>query len=163
MIRIEIAKGVSERVERRDNGCEGPLNSACNPVTAVIPDPTDGRCVIASIGLRHIVLELGRVLRVCGTSVSVISELPCARQPPNGHCSLGIFGLARDSTGFWTVSGGALYHFRGDTIDQHESIPKLQHRAGIAYSEAIPGLLIVSTDINWRKSVSGPTPLIGSR
>jgi len=77
---------------------------------------------------------------------------------------LGIFGLAPDSsTGFWAVSGSTVYHFRADTIDQRESIPKFQRRAGITYSEAIPGLLILSTDINWRKLVSGPTPLIGSR
>lgn len=163
LIRVNVVTGVSRYVERRDNGCDGPLNRECNPVTAVILDPNDGRCVIASIGLRH-VMELGRVLRVCGTRLSVVAELPCPGRPAAEHCSLGMFGLARDGrSGFWAVSGSTLYHFRGDTIDQQVPIPKFQNRAGLAYSEAIPGLLVLSTDINWRKSVSGPTPLIGSR
>lgn len=163
LIRIDVATGVSEHVERRENGCDGPLNSECNPVTAVIPDRTDGRCVIASIGLRHLDMEEGRVLRVCGTSVKVVVELPCPQQPPHGRCSLGIFGLAPDSSGFWATTGSALYHIRADTIDQKQSMPKLRRLAGLAYSDAIPGLLVLSTNINWQRSTSGPTPLIGSR
>ena len=164
LIRIDVATGVGERVERRDNGCYGPLNSDCNPVTAVIPDPVDGRCAIASIGLIHMGMELGRVLRICGASVTVLAEIPCPRQPPRGQCSLGFFGLAADdSAGFWATSGSTLYHFRADTVDRQEPIPRLQRRSGFAFNDAIPGLLVLSTNINWRASVSGPTPLIGSR
>lgn len=96
--------------------------------------------MIASFGLLHLGMEIGRVLRVCGSSVSVVAELPCAGQPGDRHCSLAIFSLARDSsTGFWAVSGSTLYHFRADTIDQREPIPELQRRAGRTFVTSCKG------------------------
>ena len=166
LTRIDLATGASERIEQRgvDGDCAGPLNSACDPITAVIPDAANERCAIVSIGLRHMVMELGRVLRVCGSKVTVLAELPCPgwRQgdPP---CSLGVFGLAPDNDGFWASTGAGLYHFRGGIIDKQRANPKLEHHSTLSYSSAIPGLFVLSTDINWRASVSGPTPLIAVR
>ena len=166
LTRIDVETGVSERIEQRgsDGGCSGPLNSACNPITAVIPDATDGRCAIVSIGLRHMGMELGRVLRVCGSVVTVVAELPCpGSRRVEPLCSLAIFGLAPDSGGFWASTGAGLYHFHARVMDQHRSMPTLQQHSTLSYSDAIPGLLVLSTNINWRASVSGPTPLIAVR
>ncbi|MFL5563220.1 MAG: hypothetical protein ACJ79K_17270 [Gemmatimonadaceae bacterium] len=164
--RIDLATGASERIEQRGaaGGCAGLLNSACDPITAVIPDPANARCAIVSIGLLHMGMELGRIVRVCGSRVTLVAELPCPDQrqsdPP---CSLGVFGLAAATDGFWASTEAGLYHFRGSVIDQQLPTPAMQRHSTLSYSDAIPGLLVLSTDINWRASVSGPTPLIAAR
>lgn len=164
LVRISPATGASVRVDRRDtrNLCAGPLNSECDPVTAVIADPTDSRCVVASIGLRHM-LEHGRVLRVCGTEVSVIAELPCTGWKPGQlPCSLGVFGLAPESGGFWASSGPRLLHFRGLTMDGERPVPPLHRVGALSASTAVPGLFVLSTTLNARASLSGRTILIAT-
>ncbi len=165
LVRISPATGASVRVDRRDTRdlCAGPLNSQCDPVTAVIADPTDRRCVVASIGLRHM-LEHGRVLRVCGAEVSVIAELPCAGWKQGQlPCTLGVFGLASDNGGFWASSGPRLLHFRGLTMDGERPVPPLHRVGAFSASTAVPGLLVLSTTLNARASLSGPTILIATR
>src|SRR5258708_467418 len=73
--RVDLRSGTVTDIERRDTKelCAGPLNSNCDPVTGVIPDPQNKDCVLAAVGLVHM-MSHGSILRVCGTSVSLVFE-----------------------------------------------------------------------------------------
>ncbi len=70
---IEITSGKVKTIEKIEKSkiCGYPLDKGCDPVTDVIRDPENSSCVIAAIGLSHM-LEHGRLLRVCGSKVSVV-------------------------------------------------------------------------------------------
>ena len=72
--------------------------------------------------------------------------------------------LARSSLpSSWAATGMGLYHFRIRAIDQRRDTPELSEDLPLSFTEVVPKLLVVSTVINWRESVSGPTPLVAVR
>src|SRR6185295_4620401 len=75
---IDLKTGVVNEIERRDtkNLCGGPLNRECDPVTGLIPDRGNKSCVLASIGLVHMFSSNGRILRICGAQVTLLTEIP---------------------------------------------------------------------------------------
>lgn len=79
LVRVDLATGIVSKIdERGPDLCDGPLNGDCDPVTGIVSDPDDDRCVLASIGLSHILMN-GRVLRVCPADVSVELTRPLER------------------------------------------------------------------------------------
>ena len=162
--RVDLTNGAVTSVERRDSTqlCAGPLNSDCDPVTGVIPDPHNKGCVLASIGLVHF-LSHGRILRVCGEEVSVIFEQKKTTQINNRDLdeSDSIYGLAPASDGYWAVTPGALYHFEAnENPPTRYSLPKLEPNSGVYMSRDVQGAIVIRTDVNWAVSVSGYTPLV---
>jgi hypothetical protein len=164
--RVELQTGVVTNIERRDTKelCAGPLNSDCDPVTGVIPDPQNKDCILASVGLVHMVSN-GRILRVCGNSVMTLFEKPDTVDGPNGDkmkLTEAFFGLVPAADGgFWAISSGALYRFGADGIKKDEyALPKLRPVSGIYLSYDLPGVIVLRTDANWAVSVSGYTPLV---
>ena len=162
---VNVESGKVSSVERRDTNelCEGPLNSDCDPVTGVISDPQNDACVIASVGLIHLFMSEGRLLRVCGDTVTPIFE----REFTGGiggkaKLTEAFFGLAAaGAEGFWGLTESALYHFAVDGTQQREyKLPRLSPVSGIYLSRELPSVIIVRTDVNWAVSTSGYTPLL---
>src|SRR5229473_2868079 len=118
--RVDLRTGVISDVERRDTKelCAGPLNSACDPVTGVIPDPQNKDCILAAVGLVHM-LSHGRILRVCGKDVSLVFEKSFKVDGFKGEWEMieAFFGLvpAVDG-GFWAITSEALYHFGAEMV-----------------------------------------------
>lgn len=171
LIQVSIASGQVNGLEQKDKPdlCAGPLNSACDPVTGVIRDPADRSCVIASIGLRHF-LEHGRLIRVCEKTVSVAFSKSYQRTPENkaegsdkkfiDQSTEAIFDLVPGENDYWAVTGRGVYHFTPGSEPKFHALPKLRSVSGITLSDEIANIIVVSTDINWAKSLSGYTPLI---
>jgi hypothetical protein len=164
--RVDLRTGVVSNVERRDTKelCAGPLNSACDPVTGVLPDPQNKDCILAAVGLVHM-LEHGRILRVCGQEVSLVFEKSYKVDGFKGdkwEMTEAFFGLVPAADGgFWGITSEALYHFGGDgTTKQEYALPELKPVSGIYLSRELPGVVVVRTDANWAVSVSGYTPLL---
>lgn len=164
--RVDLRTGVISDVERRDTKelCAGPLNSACDPVTGVIPDPQNKNCILAAVGLVHM-FSHGRILRVCGNDVSLVFEKSHKVDGFAGkkwEITEAFFGLVPTvDGGFWGITSGALYHFGADgTKKQEYALPKLKPVSGIYLSRELPGVVVVRTDANWAVSVSGYTPLL---
>lgn len=165
--RIDLTTGAITKLERRDNArlCAGPLNSDCDPVTAVIADPDRPECVLASIGLAHLGYLKGRVVRVCGDTISVAFEKKVVR----GTDTVGrpiemtdpIFDLAPAPHGYWAIGGTNIYRIENGAVSEHP-LPKTEAVQGTQLSRELPGTIVVATDINWAASVSGYTPLIVS-
>jgi hypothetical protein len=164
LLRVDLKTGVVLSIERRDTRelCSGPLNSDCDPVTGVIPDPQNKDCVLAAIGLVHF-LSRGRILRVCGDQVSVIFEHPRTEEINSWKLEMSdaFYGLASANGGFWAVTPEALYRFGADENTPIRSpLPKLHLESGIYMNRNLPGVIVISTDVNWAVSVSGYTPLV---
>jgi hypothetical protein len=169
LIQVSIDSGEVKGREQKDkpDPCAGPLNPDCDPVTGVIRDPADSSCVIASIGLRHF-MEQGRLIRVCKESVSVVfsksyaeeDKTKSADQQFEEHSTEAIFDLVPGENDYWAVTGRRVYHFTPGSEPTFHAIPKLRTLSGINLNDEITNIIVVSTDINWAKSLSGYTPLI---
>jgi len=160
--RISLGTGrVTEAVRRKT------LDPRMDPVTAVIRDPSDGRCVLAAVGLLHMGMAIGRIIRVCGDSISVPFQEPCPLEPGASRafqrmCSVPVFGLAEGKDGFWAVTPFGVLRFDRRSICERHPMPKLEDVGGVLMSRDVLGVLLVATDINWKASVSGLTPLIAA-
>jgi len=165
--RIDLQTGAVTDIERRDSKelCAGPLNSDCDPVTGVIPDAQNRDCVLAAVGLVHM-MSHGSILRVCGGDVSLVFEksytVDGLREGDKWEMTEALFGLvAAPNEGFWAISSGAFYRFGLDGTKTDEyPLPKLKPVSGIYLSRDLPGVIVVRTDANWAVSLSGYTPLV---
>jgi hypothetical protein len=161
--RVDLRTGVVTNIERRDSKqlCSGPLNSDCDPVTGVISDPQNKDCVLAAVGLVHLFTSEGRILRVCGESVTLVSEKPVPSKPDDARKQTEAFyGLVSTPDGtFWAISWRALYRFSVDGNKEYK-LPTLKPVSGIYLSYDLPGVVVVRTDVNWAVSTSGYTPLV---
>lgn len=163
--RVDLRTGIVSDIERRDTKelCAGPLNSDCDPVTGVIPDPLNKDCILAAVGLAHLASH-GRILRVCGKDVYLIFEK--SYSVDFGDRKLEetepFFGLVPTEDGrFWAITSRALYRFGADgTKAEEHALPELKPVSGIYLSRELPGVIVVRTDANWAVSVSGYTPLL---
>jgi hypothetical protein len=181
--RIDLADGGFEVVEKKTQGeiCQLPLDSKCDPVTAVVSDPADPQSVLAAVGLRHF-SESGRVLKVKQKDVSVVFNKPYAydmeraKTLPENPCdganetrqigweSEGVFGMQVAGNRLWLVTGRAVYELSGTNLESCAPLPeKLDDIDGLFVSEAVSGVVLVGTNINQAKSISGTTPLIAVR
>lgn len=163
---VDVKTGHISNIERRETKelCAGPLNRACDPVTGVIPDPRNKDCVLASVGLVHM-MSHGRILRICGKDVSLVFEKTDTVDGFNGHkvkITEAFFGLAASADGgFWGIASAGLYRFAADgTMKEEYPLPKLSTVSGIHLSRDLPGVVVVRTDANWAVSLSGYTPLL---
>ncbi|HKW63507.1 MAG TPA: hypothetical protein VJN89_13245 [Candidatus Acidoferrum sp.] len=163
--RVNVETGAITNVERRDTKelCNGPLNSDCDPVTGVVADPKNADCIFVAVGLVHMFTSEGRILRVCGERVT-----PIAEEPTTGgiggkmKMTEAFYGLAPVEDGsLWGITWRALYRFSADGKEEAQyALPKLKPISGIYLSRELPGVIVVSTDVNWAVSTSGYTPLV---
>lgn len=162
--RLDIATGAVATVEHSEGACGGLLNTDCSPVTGVIPDSQNPRCVLAAVGLVHLWTSAGRILRVCGDSVAIVFEKPMKINLGNGprlEMTEAFYGLTQsEGSGFWAISWRALYRFVADRPTEHPLPKNFKPVSGIYMSGELPGAVVVKTDINWSVSTSGYTPLV---
>ncbi len=165
--RVDLHTGAVTNIERRDTKrpCAGPLNSDCDPVTGVIPDMQNKDCVFASVGLVHMGFSHGRILRVCGQIVTIVSAL--RQQTSRGDNDEwggeeAFYGLSPAAEGgFWAITWRGLYRFGdGGDMEREYPLPKVKQVSGIYLSRELPGAIVVRTDVNWAVSTSGYTPLV---
>ena len=130
-------------------------------ITSLLPHPEEYDCILASTGLVHF-LSWGGIWKICGSAVSLTYEKRTEQKFRNLTLELiePFFGLieAADS-GYWALSASAVYHFEGRQSEKYD-LEDCRLVAGVCVSDAIPGMLVVKTDINNSVSLSGYTPLI---
>jgi hypothetical protein len=164
--RINLATGAVSEVGPCDpeapQGCKLALAAAT--ITDVIADPVRKDCVLAAEGLLHMGMSLGKVARVCGQRVELVFERPYQEPLPNGggfdaetEAVFGI-GAARDGS-VWAATWKGVYRINGATVRAFP-LPRMSQENGVFLSRAIPGVLLVRTDLNWAHSVSGYTTLL---
>jgi len=170
--RIDRQTGAVNVIARNSSGalCDGPLNTNCDPVTGIASDPWDERCVVIAIGLEHFTSH-GRIDEVCGDSVRsvyykkhVAAIRPDCKQPSGEPCeAVAFFGLARQGNEILAVGNDGLYRIQRDGSANYSRLPKFVAAGQIYLSYDIPGLVLVLTDVNERRSMSGSVPLLVMR
>lgn len=159
-----IIPGSSKMVEVRkvdDNPCDGPLAAECDPITGLIPDVDHPGCLLASIGLEHM-LSHGRVMRVCGNEATLVFSRELDAVPGSieafAHSTCPLFGLAATPDGWLAIAPGKVFISSGGQVKTVD-IPRAERLAGIQVSQ-VGRVLILSTDVNWGMSLSGYTPML---
>lgn len=158
ILRIRIGSGATKAVGQHDT------------VTGLITDKDRPGCVLAAIGLSHFMWH-GRIARICGDKVELVFErqiLPIGVRiermlserkrsfPPQTEP---IFGIVASRDGYWAVSPRGLYRKTAAGIERHD-FPDLEEKQGLSVSTSLPGLAVVSTDVNAARSLSGDTPML---
>jgi len=160
---IEAPSARAREIARVDGEglCDGPLNTECDPVTGLARESGRPGCVLASIGLMHMMAH-GRILRVCGDRVEVVFEE--AVPPPTDPNVMALpnqwpfFGIAATENGWVAVSAGKLFQSSGGFVSQTD-MPELVPWQGLE-AAFLPSIIILKTDLNWGMSISGYTPLL---
>lgn len=169
--RISRSDGKVQTVERNRSGelCGGPLNTACDPVNGIIAAPWNPACVVAAIGLVHL-MSHGRIVEVCGSKVRRLYYKALDPQPPRNELDEGepastvaFFGLTRSGNTWWAVGLDGLYRFDGAHQPEFTALPKFENKGGYHVSFTLPGVALVLTDVNQRRSMSGSVPIMATR
>lgn len=167
--RIRLSDGTVDRPSHIDSvsPCGGRLNPNCDPVTGLAPDPADPKCMLATIGLVHM-MSRGSVVQVCGNDVSVIYAKPYTLDPnwrwagrvdEDNRGSVAFHSLAPARTGgrAFAVASDGVYRFVRST--EPNFAPFLRQRIG-AIDWSDPDYILVRTQMNQRHSLSGGSYLL---
>lgn len=167
--RVDRHSGAVTTIEKNVDKslCGGPLNTECDPVNGIARDPWKPDCAIVAIGLIHFISH-GRLLRLCEDEVNVLFEAASAegwsfnsgKGPPQ---TVAFFGVAADSNTLVAAGNGGLYRIDGKAASQFKPLPPFKTVGNLTVSFAVPGFILVLTDINSRRSVSGRVPILVER
>ncbi|WP_150132773.1 hypothetical protein [Caenibius tardaugens] len=169
--RIDRSDGQVATIERNQSGelCGGPLNTSCDPVNGVALSPWKPSCVVAAVGLVHMMAH-GRIVEVCGKEVRRLYFKPLDPQPPRGtlddgepSSTVAFFGLAHGDHALWAIGIDGLYRFTGPQSPEFRPLPKFQNKGGYWVSFDVPGIALVMTGVNQRASMSGAVPIMAVR
>lgn len=167
LVRIGRGTGRVEWVERNRSGelCGGPLNRDCDPVNGIVASPWRPSCVVAAIGLVHM-MSHGRIVQVCGTDVQRLYFKPLDPQPPNltfdegePPSTVAFYGLDGRGDTLWSVGIDGLYRLSRNRIE-FRPLPQFQTRGAYLISFDIPGVTLVMTGSNQRTAMSGSIPIM---
>ena len=152
--RIDRRTGRRTIVPRNETGklCEGPLDGRCDPVTGIVADPWKPGCIVAAVGVMHFTSS-GRLVEVCANDVETLYS----------NDGTAFFGLSRVADELWAAANDGIYRAKGRGAFDRVPLPKLKMIGDIAVSFELPNMIVVLTDVNRRRSVSGSVPLLVPR
>lgn len=172
--RIDRRTGLVTAIERKSGSpCGAPLDSACDPVTALAPETWRPDCVVAAIGLVHMSSH-GRILEICGTQARRLYLQACPDQPtrrttrglgPDAEpaCTEAFSGLALNGDHLVAVATDGLHAIDRRGGRQLGPFPDFETYGPFAVSFASADHVLVLTGINGRLSLSGAPPMIVAR
>ena len=172
--RFALSDGRAERIENDDGSlCEGLLNTDCDPVTGLVPDPANSNCILASVGLVHM-MSSGNIVRVCDTEVGLAYQKPYTLErdwtwdadtvDEARYNTLPFFDIVETQEGAVAVSVDGLYTFGPSDADPEFSVfpdAWVWAENGIDWTRA--DLILVLTTMNQTHSLSGASLLVVAR
>jgi len=169
---IDKKTGTIAPLERNESGglCGGPLNSKCDPVNGIAAEPWNPRCFAIAVGLVHMRMH-GSVIEVCGEK---IRPLYAKTYVPSGwdillnrrrrsSDTIAFFGITASNDSLWAVGTDGLYRIDSSgnaTVTPFSDFKTIDH---IKISFRDPQLILVMTDIDQRRSLSGGVPMLVPR
>jgi hypothetical protein len=169
--RIDRRKGNITVVERNSSGelCGGPLNTDCDPVNGIAAEPWNPDCIVAAVGLVHFEPH-GRVVEVCGDQVRRLYYKPYGENRPTvggrndePFSTVAFFGLAGEGDILWAVGIDGIYGIGSGGAARIVPLPHFKDVGGISVSFDLPHFVLVLTNVNQRRSISGAVPLLVPR
>lgn len=167
LTRIDRTTGMVTDVEKHGAElCDGPLNGACDPVNGIAAEPGRPDCLLATIGLQHM-MSTGRLVEICGDRIATFYAKPYTLDPdwhfdpqaPEAHEAVPFYGLAASGDALWAVGTDGLYRIDAAGI-RFTKLPAFEKIGGIWVSFAVPRMVLVKSSINARASVGGPAILL---
>jgi hypothetical protein len=166
--RIDRRTGKVSQVRRNDGAepCGAVLDRQCDPVNGVATAPWDPDCVVAAVGLIHMLVH-GRLVEVCGDRVTPLyaKVMPGPDDWPadQAYGEVAFFGAHAAGDTLWAVGSDGLYRLRDRKLVDFQPLPDFQTIGGAKISFALPGVVLVMTDINQSVSLSGSVPILVPR
>jgi hypothetical protein len=169
--RIDRRGGNITAIERNSAGelCGGPLNTSCDPVNGITSEPWKPDCIAAAVGLVHFGPH-GRVVEVCGDQVERLYYKPYGKKSPAGSSNndepfsgVAFFGLIRDGDTLWAMGIDGIHGIGPGGLAHFVPLPPFKEIGGISVSFELPRFVLVLTNVNQRRSMSGAVPLLVSR
>ena len=171
--RIDRRTGKLTVVESNVSGdlCGGPLNTACDAVNGIAPEPWKPGCFAAAVGVVHF-FPHGRIVEICGDRVRGIyfkafdsSQSPPPSQPRSDEPfeTVAFFGLAQAKDSLWASGIDGVYQLKGEDAVRFIPLPKFKVLGNIGVSFDLPGVILVLTGVNRRLSISGNVPMLVPR
>lgn len=169
--RIDRSTGAVVTIERNatEDSCHGgPLNTACDPVHAIVPLPWRPGCVAVAIGLVHF-MSHGRLAEVCGDRVESLysKEIPFDLGGDGdgtpATTSAAFFGLVRSGDTLRAVGVDGIYRLGANGLIDFAPYPAFREVRGVSVNFDLPDVVLVVTEINRRASVSSGAPMIVPR
>jgi len=146
--RIDLASGAVTRVE----AAHGPVQA----LAAVAGRPG---CVVSAVGLAHLGMSSGSLEELCGAEVRTLLERPLTAEGAMPGTTVAFFGVAGVGDGLVAAGLDGLYRVRpGQAI--REPYPQLVDVGGLRVSFAVPGIVLVETEVNSRAAVVGRVPML---
>jgi hypothetical protein len=176
LIRIDRRRGTIKRIESKSSSewRDGPLDTELDPVNGITTAPWKPGCVVAAIGLVHFVSH-GRIVEVCGDVVKRLYFRPYEIDPRWGldpdprpgavepFSTVAFFGIERVGEVLWAVGIDGLYRITQSGASEPVPLPVFKNVDGVNVSFDVPGLVLVGTLVNQRRSVSGAVPMLVRR
>jgi len=172
--RINRRTGKVTVVERNATGglCDGPLNTACDPVHGFAEMPWRPGCTAAAIGLVHMMAR-GRIAQLCGDQVEQFHAEPYDRlsndpkkqkeASAGGYGAVPFFALARRGDVLLAAGADGLYRIEGPGKVTRTPWPRFKWFGDLLISFEDPDAVLVLTGMNGRASVGGLAPLMAVR
>lgn len=139
------------------------------PINGVGPEPGRPGCFVATVGLVHF-SPSGQVVETCGDHVRRLYYKPYTTQtswpvdPPKlPFKTVPFYTLTAASSGLWIAGGDGLYAITANHPIIFRKMPPFKRIDGVDISWAVPGLVLVRTDVDAHVSVGGGTPLLVAR
>jgi hypothetical protein len=161
--------GGLRRIDRR-TGAITVIGQISDPVNGIVSLPWKPECVAVAIGLVHWYSH-GRLDEVCGDVLQRLFYKPYGTQPSkeaehSGNepwSTVAFFGLARKGHNLWAVGIDGVYSIGPNGIAQFSPLPHFTEIEGIKVSFELPQLVLVQTDIDMERSLSGSVPILVPR
>jgi hypothetical protein len=169
--RIDRRNGKITIVERNTSGelCGGPLNTACDPVNGIAAEPWKPNCIVAAVGLVHLTPH-GRLVEVCGDQVQRLyfrphgeNRIASRDKSDEPFSTVAFFGLARDGDTLLAAGIDGLHEIGPGGIVRIIPLPPFKEVGGVRVSFDVPKFVLVLTNVNQRRSISGAVPLLVPR
>jgi len=170
--RIDRLTGRVTTLERSTEGdlCSGPLNTDCDPVNAIVPEPWKPDCLLVSVGLVHMIPH-GRLVEVCGSHIERLYFKPydggfpdrSGEKRDEPFATVAFYGAAVRHGTAWIAGMDGLYRMTGPDKVTMQAYPPFRTIGGVRISFGHPDFILVRTDVNARVSLGGGAPMIVSR
>jgi len=139
------------------------------PINGVAPEPGHQGCVVVTVGLVHM-FPNGQIVEACGDEVRRLYYKPYTMQthwpanPPQlPFRTVPFYTLATTEGGLWVAGGDGLYAITADRPIAFSKMPLFKRIDGVDVSFALPGLVLVRTDVDAHVSLGGGAPLLVAR
>ena len=144
--------------------CFDLLNEACHPVTSVVADPADAGCALAAVGLRHMGMSIGRVVRACGDAVAEAAVWPegGAGGAEAVYSLLATRGAVADGTvrgGVWAATSRGLRR-TDDSARTLLPYGRFVTICGVRLARPTPGVVVIASNVHQSVAVVGGTPIL---